>query len=372
MTDTDTEQFRSELLEKIQSLEAKQNENVDKILEKLESLEKTTDVNNNSIELKKSENNSGKGFMLTHVFKNIPEIEENKDYNSDTEEYFNVPWKFSITKQDKRIGFLLFCEKSKSTENWLIDTEYELKFRIPSGRSVEIRKFERRFENSVDGGWGSKECMEWDQLEKEFIHDGSLIVEVSVKIKKMDGTYQKTSKRSFSEPKFSDAVLISGDQKFYVPKLFLASQSTYFDALFHGQFQESKMAEITLTDIDSDDFQNFLELLHGEPAIDEDTVEGILLLADMYDSKTAIERCEDFLLNFSKKTMKKKLEMSQRYNLNKLKKHCLDSLKTVKDIESVLFSDILQMDPAIVAALFSKCIFFYNKEKEEQQKQQVA
>ncbi|PIC47940.1 hypothetical protein B9Z55_007107 [Caenorhabditis nigoni] len=357
MTDTDTEKFRSELLEKIQSLEAKQNENVEKILGKLESLEKTTDVNNNSIELKKPENNfSGKGFILTHIFKNVSKIEENKNYDSDTEEYFNVPWKFSITKEDKRIGFLLFCEKPKISENWFIDTEYELKFRNPSGRSVEIRKFERRFENSVDGGWGSKECMEWDQLEKEFIFDDSLIVEVCVKIKKMEGTYQKTSKRCFSEPKFSDAVLISGDQKFYVPKLFLASQSTYFDALFHGQFQESKMTEITLTDIDSDDFQNFLELLHGESAIDEDTVEGILLLADMYDSKTATERCEDFLLNFSKKTMKKKLEMSTRYNLEKLKKNCMDSVKTVNDVKAVLFSDRLQIDPEIVAALLDKCL----------------
>ena len=49
---------------------------------------------------------------------------------------------------------------------------------------------------------------------------------------------------------------------------YLASQSTYFEAFFLRNFEESKKSEVTLNDINAKDFQNFLELLHGESPID--------------------------------------------------------------------------------------------------------
>lgn len=86
------------------------------------------------------------------------------------------------------------------------------------------------------------------------------------------------------------------------------------------------------------------------------TVEGILFLADMYDTKILIKKCEQFLLNESKKTTRKKLEMSVRYNLFELKKKCSSDIKTVSDIRSALPSYIDDMEPSLMAVLFKRTL----------------
>ncbi|CAO4367106.1 unnamed protein product [Caenorhabditis nigoni] len=99
---------------------------------------------------------------------------------------------------------------------------------------------------------------------------------------------------------------------------FLASQSPVFKTLLLGNFSESKKSEVKLNGIEPEDFHYFLEVLYGESAIDDTTVERVALLADMYDAPTAMRRCEEFLLKESKKTLKRKLEIANRYNLKKL------------------------------------------------------
>ncbi|KAF1766876.1 hypothetical protein GCK72_006834 [Caenorhabditis remanei] len=171
-----------------------------------------------------------------------------------------------------------------------------------------------------------------------------------VKIEKTTGVY-KDNLRSFDETteEFSDVVLVVNDEKFYVLKKFLAAHSSYFKALFLGHFQESKESEIKLTGIDADDFQNYLEGLYGEYSIDEFTVEGILMVADMYDTPSVIRKCEQFLLKESKKSLKKKLQMAMKYHLDALNKQCRKEIKSIDDIKSVLPGDIRDLDPSIMA-----------------------
>ncbi|CAO4367347.1 unnamed protein product [Caenorhabditis nigoni] len=88
----------------------------------------------------------------------------------------------------------------------------------------------------------------------------------------------------------------------------------------------------------------------------DDTIEGILHLADMYDAPTATRRCEEFLLEKSKKSAKKLLEMVARYNLENLKEKCMSEIKTAADIQSVLPSNIGDMDHQILAELFKKSL----------------
>ncbi|PIC47897.1 hypothetical protein B9Z55_007076 [Caenorhabditis nigoni] len=169
--------------------------------------------------------------------------------------------------------------------------------------------------------------------------------------------------RNFDESQqdVSDLVVSVRNKKFYVVRMYLAAQSSFFKALLLGSFAESKKNEITLTGIDPSDFHYFLEVLYGELAIDESTVEGVTLLADMYDAPTAIRRCENFLLTESKKSLKKKLQMVTRYHLENLKKKCLEEIKTVTghlitDLRSVLPADLNDLDPKVMADLFKKSI----------------
>ncbi|EFO89438.1 hypothetical protein CRE_19961 [Caenorhabditis remanei] len=122
----------------------------------------------------------------------------------------------------------------------------------------------------------------------------------------MTGVY-KENLRSFDRTmeECSDIVLSVHNAKFFVSKLYVATHSPYFKVLFLGKFNEANKTEIKLSGIDSDDFQNYLEVLYGEQAINEFTVEGILMVADMYDTGFVIQKCEIFLLKESTKKLKK-------------------------------------------------------------------
>ncbi|ULU07616.1 hypothetical protein L3Y34_018963 [Caenorhabditis briggsae] len=128
--------------------------------------------------------------------------------------------------------------------------------------------------------------------------------------------FEKMRIRKFDESQkdVSDVILVVKDTKFYVSKMYLAAQSSLFKALFLGNFSESKMTEIPLTGIEPEDFQHFLEVLYGEPSIDDSTVEGILLVADMYITSLVVKKCETFLINVSKKEFKK-ITMFKNFSL---------------------------------------------------------
>uniref|UniRef100_A0A1I7TGP2 BTB domain-containing protein n=1 Tax=Caenorhabditis tropicalis TaxID=1561998 RepID=A0A1I7TGP2_9PELO len=210
---------------------------------------------------------------------------------------------------------------------------------------------------STSCGWN--ELIEWEQLKKEYLVDDILTVECHLEINKYDGIY-KDNLREFDETmeEFSDVVLVVKDQKFFFLSKFLAVQSSYFKAMFLGHFNESSQFEIKLSGIDADDFQNYLEVLYGELAIDEYTVEGILMVSDMYDTQSVIRKCEEFLLKESKKTLKNKLEMAVRYNLEKLRKKCLSEVTTVGSIRTVIPGDLRDLDPSLMADLFEKSLSF--------------
>ncbi|CAO4367078.1 unnamed protein product [Caenorhabditis nigoni] len=166
--------------------------------------------------------------------------------------------------------------------------------------------------------------------------------------------------RSFGEDmkQFSDMILKVKERKFYVSKLYLSSHSLYFATLFLGKFQESEKSEIELKDIDPKDFQCYLEVLYGENGIDDDTVEGILSVADMFDTSLIVKKCEEFLVKESNLELKKKLELAGNYRLEELKQLCLDQIKSKDDIRSVILENPSQMDPEILAELLQKALDF--------------
>ncbi|PIC48542.1 hypothetical protein B9Z55_007474 [Caenorhabditis nigoni] len=114
----------------------------------------------------------------------------------------------------------------------------------------------------------------------------------------------------------SDVILKVRERKFYVSKLYLSSHSHYFASLFSGKFQES---EIEFKDVDPYDSQHYLEVLYLENGIDDDTVDGILSVAAIFDTPIIVQKCEEFLIKDSNMELIKKLELSERYSKEKLK-----------------------------------------------------
>ncbi|CAO4367666.1 unnamed protein product [Caenorhabditis nigoni] len=154
----------------------------------------------------------------------------------------------------------------------------------------------------------------------------------------------------------SDVVLVVGDQKFYLSKLYLSFHSTYFKSLFLGKFAESQKSEIELKDINPENFQKFLEVLYGERYIDDETCSQMLSLADYFGAKTVIRRCEDFLINASEKPRKEKFEASVQYKMDKLTKKCIFEMKTREEIRSMIPEDPNEMDKWIWKELVEKLL----------------
>ncbi|KAF1767410.1 hypothetical protein GCK72_007369 [Caenorhabditis remanei] len=201
---------------------------------------------------------------------------------------------------------------------------------------------------------GYPKFIDWKDLEKDYIVDGKLRVEISVKITNTTGLYGKPL-RNFDERNkaFSDVVIKVKEKKFHVFKLHLVAQSAYFKSLLSGI---SPNEEVELSGIEPEDFQVFLEVLYGEPAINEKTVEVILYLAEKYDTHAVTKKCEEFLIDGSGKKMKKKLELAIKYKLEKLKKHCFDNIVSAGEIRSVLPSDISDLDPSTMKTLLQKSL----------------
>ncbi|EFO88851.1 hypothetical protein CRE_06633 [Caenorhabditis remanei] len=289
---------------------------------------------------------SGKCFVLKHVFKNVSNLKEDEYRLSEAQEHYGIEWRMYVRRTKEHLQFYLNCLKSMDTANWTIETQRKhvlVSNRVENEVMESIRIFDKESRS-----WGYPEFIKWDVLEKDFLVDDKLTAEIHVKIKKTTGIY-KDNLRNFDKTmeEFSDVVLVVNEEKFYVLKLYLAAHSPYFKALFLGNYNDSKKSQIKLTGIDADDFQKYIEVLYGESAIDEFTVEGLLLVADMYDTPLVIRKCEKFLLKESKKTLKKKLQMSMKYHLEALNKQCRKEIKSVADIKSVLPGDIRDLDPSI-------------------------
>ncbi|KAF1767456.1 hypothetical protein GCK72_007415 [Caenorhabditis remanei] len=380
-----------EVLEKQTNIEKSNKEIVEKLRltdEKLESIQlqlksdkidETTSISSNSqdsedsVKTTSSSDSSqamipreimpttGKYFVLKHVFKNVSKLKENQNLCSEVEEHFGIGWNMRVYRKKEHFSFFLVCSQSLDTGKWIIEVRKKLVF--ISNRIEKVREDNSAFTNigkrCNTTGW--PKFIEWDVLEKDFLVDDQLTAEIHVKIKNTAGIY-KDNLRSFDETmeEFSDVVLDVNEQKFYVLKLYLAAHSPYFKALFLGNFNDSKKSEIKLTGIGADDFQKYLELLYGEHPINEYTCEGLLLVADMLDTPLVRRKCEKFLLEKTEKTLKKKLELSARYNLESLKKKCLAGIKSIDDLQDVLPGNVQDLDKSLMGELLEKAISLHN------------
>ncbi|CAO4387563.1 unnamed protein product [Caenorhabditis nigoni] len=334
-----------EITGKLQVIE----ESVAKILKTNEDEKKLRETSrklNNQTEL-----NSEKRFVLKHVFKNVAALEIGVPCFTQVVEKFNVKWYMLIERNEKHLGFVLFCEPIAPVGKEFA-MEIKAKFRMMSDICNVTKITKHCFEKK--GRLGFYDFLDWENV-KYYLMDNNLAVAVEVEILKMTG-HETTRMFGESQKEFSDLILVVQNTKFYVLKKYLALQSALFNYLFCEEYNVSENAEIELTEIEADDFQNFLKLIHGGSSIDDDTVTGILHLADMLEAPTAIRRCEEFLLKDSQKSIVQKLQLALRCNLENLKSKCLSEITEKSDIEAIMAANIPEMDLSTSQALLQKSI----------------
>ncbi|KAF1759255.1 hypothetical protein GCK72_015719 [Caenorhabditis remanei] len=295
-------------------------------------------------------------FMMSHTFHNVEHSNKGDPFKGPRETINGLECQIRCYKKDESewMCWLSMYNLLPPSLGW--KTEY--KIRTKNGvETVGTR------EGRIGGN-------SWIMFRKDpkNIVDGNLTIECHVEVYEIDkngvskpraATENKTkieivTPRLFDESmkEFSDVVLIVEDKKFY----FLASESSYFKSLFIGSFEESKKDEISLKDVEAKYFQLFLESLYGDPVINDETVDGILKLADMFDAKRVVQKCQFHLINKSKKSLKEKLDLAVKFNSNELKEFCLKQIKSVDDVRSVMSKNTKEMDPDVLAFLLEKSL----------------
>ncbi|PIC47970.1 hypothetical protein B9Z55_007126 [Caenorhabditis nigoni] len=342
----------------------------------------------------------GKEFIISQIFKNVRNMKTGDEELGKNEEHFGLKWYIGI-KRSEHLGVTLYAYQNGICES-SPDFFADLKFTVFSKNGEILSKSEndKIFKSGITLYWNHIDFAGWNKVMDGFLDsNGNLKLEVHVKILESSGSQKSFSreleigrehekeaarrthkyfeslkinepkKRNFEDKQFSDVALVVDEQKFYVSKLFLSAQSPYFANLFS---ENSGKSEIKLSNSNPQNFQFFLELLYGEPGPDggllyfiiyrnpqnipEETVEGILSIADQYNTPTIIKKCEEYLLEKSTKSMKDKLEMAGKYKLDALRKSCVSRIRTVSDIRSVALKNPREMDHLILAALFQKVL----------------
>ncbi|CAO4387558.1 unnamed protein product [Caenorhabditis nigoni] len=338
----------------------------DEITEKLEVMEESVAkiLKTNEDEKNVRQNQYIKGlesekrFVLKHVFKNVDGFEIDQPYFTEIEVHSNIKWYARLKRNDeRRLQFHIYCNPIAAVEDEF-SVEVKLKYTMMANDNIITKALKHCFDERE--GVGINKFLDWEQIE-HYLVDNTLSIEVEVEILKMTG-FEKKKIRLFDESKieFSDVILEVQDTKFYVGKKFLALQSSYFKSLFIENHDESQKTEFKLKDIEAGDFQNFLELIHGESSVDDGTVSALLHLADMYAAPTATRRCEEFLSRESHKSLVQQLQLALRYNLENLKSECISDVKEISDIEAIMAANLPEMDLSTSQALLEKSIELYN------------
>ncbi|KAF1767400.1 hypothetical protein GCK72_007359 [Caenorhabditis remanei] len=258
---------------------------------------------------------------------------------------YNIPWSMQLYCKRHCLEAYLFCWKEDS--GWSIDADYEVKF-VGKRKSFGVKGTVR-----FDGYESfANHMLPFAKANSHLVND-KLKVEWRIKINKMTGFDDEDSSGNKEN---DDIVLKVKGEKFEVDKKFLGENSTYFNNLFFKSSDESGKTEIELEDVDPQEFKKFLKVLREEEPIDDETVEEILKLADKYDSKNALKRCEEFLIDKSKKPLKMKFNAAIQYKLNKLKKKCMSNMESKEDIQEIAEEDARHFNASVWKELLQKAL----------------
>ncbi|CAO4359791.1 unnamed protein product [Caenorhabditis nigoni] len=298
--------------------------------------------------------NKEKKFSICQGFNNLSELKKKETTAGETTKRFGASWKIDLFKYASGdITSNVRCECSQ-TGDWSINTVFDLNFNgkvVITGRPFEFNQKD----TSLPLPFIKKADFANFRIQESFT------IEFHVKIISITGFPEKQRAMKFDgrvAKEASDVVLIVGDRKFYVCKTYLSFHSTYFKDLLLGNVERSKRFVKELKDIDPEDFQDFLQVLYAVSQIEHDTCLEILKLADLFDANVVVRRCEDFLMNQSKETLKIKFQLAVKYKLDELKKKCFAEMTEKTNYQNFIPENSADFDTDVWKELYSRAVSF--------------
>ncbi|EGT47286.1 hypothetical protein CAEBREN_08782 [Caenorhabditis brenneri] len=291
-------------------------------------------------------------FTLIHVVRDVSNL-PNQMLQSPEMKRCNIPWRIGYLRDGDTFVTYLMCCQPRTNKDWTVVTKGTSKVILTNGSHSS---FPFEFIVANDSQYSTLAT----GFPLPYSIDDTAIIEIEVIIESVTGIDAPEKIRNFGveAKQFSDVVLKIDGEKFYVSKMYLATQSTYFNTLLMGKFKEGKKRVVELKDIDPANFQVFLELLYVDKTLTDSNIENVLKLVEMYDAKNAARLCEQYLMFESSHSLRTKLKIAAQYKFKELKTHCLNNIRSRADIRAVKGMNIdnsdesMQLDPSIADDLF--------------------
>lgn len=132
--------------------------------------------------------------------------------------------------------------------------------------------------------------------------------------------------------------------------------------MFFGLYQEADRSEIELNGFGAEEFQVFLDILHGEHGLgSNEMVEKVLKIADMYDVELVRRKCEKKIANSSSMSKQKKFELAVNFGLTDLKDTLLSNIQTFTDLVILLPNNLSDLDHSTMTTILEKSLEFNRK-----------
>ncbi|PIC48968.1 hypothetical protein B9Z55_007746 [Caenorhabditis nigoni] len=177
-------------------------------------------------------------FTIKKSYENFTDLEGDKYHYEPVEMHFGIPWKIGVYIEPTRIWLYLICDRKPGITEWAISTSIKIHLTKNTGEE-DIFTENRIFSQDSSTNNNIKNfCI---SAFSKYIVNGKIKIRFEVEIEKIEGI--KGFLRIFDDDvakKFSDVVLMAGNQKFYMNRMYLSHHSTYFESLFLGNFEESK------------------------------------------------------------------------------------------------------------------------------------
>ncbi|CCD63721.1 MATH domain-containing protein [Caenorhabditis elegans] len=132
-----------------------------------------------------TETRAQKTFLFNHTVRNISRIKKRSNYYTNVETHFKIPWKIQIQRINGFFGVFLRCEKQRfDSKSWAIEVEYVLTLKSSNGQRLSLTGTTTFNEPT---GYGYEKFIRWDDMERKYAINDSIVIEARVKIMKMTG-----------------------------------------------------------------------------------------------------------------------------------------------------------------------------------------
>uniref|UniRef100_A0A0K0F8R9 BTB domain-containing protein n=1 Tax=Strongyloides venezuelensis TaxID=75913 RepID=A0A0K0F8R9_STRVS len=281
----------------------------------------------------------------------------------------NIPWRLSAktecskrTNEKKFFSVYVDCNPESESCLWSCSANVTIRIRstIPNESDI-VKCFDNNF-NYTSNNWGFPGFVEWDTLvdcNKGYVTDGKLVLEATIKIESIKGIRQvETYNFKESQNLASDIAMNIDGINIMVNKDYLSLYSPVFKAMFFSNFAESNMKEITIKDVDVDEFIELLEVIYpSHKPISAVNVEFLLELGDRFEISYVLDQCENFLITTDEVPFISKLAWSDAYCLSSLQHACMSSFKRISDLKLLKYTEEYKnISDATKAALLEKML----------------